>query len=89
MMKGLDIKSMHQFFCLVITLTIKVYLVIVEFKQSTSVSHCKQSYIQLFSLCIQFSLEIHTHCTCAFIKNTKNRSMIEKSSHCDSLLLSS
>ena len=50
--------------------------------------HCEQCYVQLFCLCVQLSLEVHAHRTCALVQHSEYRPVVEQSSHCDTLLLS-
>ena len=83
------IKSMFYLLCWVSSLTIKVNLIIMEFEQTISVGHCEESYIQFFCFCVKLGFEVHTYCTCAFIKYSKNGSVVEQSSHRNTLFFSS
>ncbi len=78
---------MNEVLQLVPSISVKSDHVLVVFKKWTSVRYCKQSDFQLFCLVVQLSLYVHAHCACALVQNCKQRLVIEKSGHRDSLLL--
>lgn len=49
----------------------------------------EQCYTQLLSTVIKLGLHIHAHRRSAFVQNSKQRFMVEQTSHSNSLLLSS
>lgn len=64
-------------------------LVVVELEERTSVRHREEGDVQLLCLGVELGLEVHTDCTCAFVKDSENRAVVEETGHGDALLLAS
>lgn len=64
-------------------------LVIVELEESAAMGYCEKSNLKFFCFVVELGLDIHADSAGALVENSEHGSMVEKTSHRHTLLLTS
>lgn len=71
------------------SVSVKEDLVIVELEERAAMGDCEESNIEFFCFVVQLCLDVHADSAGALIQNSEHGLMVEKTSHCHTLLLTS